>query len=432
MALIPRLFFALAVCVFASFGLTQAGHAFTLDDAEKAVTGGRAAQVIPALEAYAPKTETEVLRRLWILGVANARAGQPKAAVKPLAKLVAKVPANPTFRLELASALLASGQEERARYHLELVKGAGLPPEMQERVQSQIDRLETKKNWQGYFRFALVPESNAARRTQAETVNLGGLVFGLNPNAREQAANGVELGFGIAALRVVSDTARARFGVDMQARLFDGRAPDDVFVRANAALLQYGQTGRLLTTEFFATQRWLDNSSYSTSQGVGLSYGLAVGNRAGVKMGLQHEWIDYTQGSYDVRRTAASVQLSYAATAQLILQAGLRAELRSSSYTLAAGAAKGISIGGDYTFAGGLRMGLQLSYDHNAYDGIHPLFGVERTDRKTTAAVLFTNQNWQYRGFAPVLKIGVERQKSSISLNSYRNVATSIGITRSF
>ena len=431
MASISRLLFILALSS-ALFGAPRAGFAFTLDAAEKAVSAGQAAEVIPALEAYAPKTQTEALRRLWILGVANARAGRPKAAVDPLAELVAKVPANPAFRLELASALIAAGQEERARYHLEQVKGAGLPEAVQSRVQSQINRLEKPKNWQGYVRFALIPESNAARRTQAETVTLGGLIFGLTPNARARAANGVELGFGLAALPMITERTRARFGVDVQARLFDGRAPDDVVLRANAGLLRYDAAGRRLSAEVFATQRWLDNVIYTRSQGLGLSYSLPLGNRTRVTLGAQHERLSYGQGAYDVRRTAANAQLSYAATSQLVLRAGARVESRSSDYTLAAGVAKGVFIGGDYTFVGGLRMGLDLSYDHNAYDGIHPLFGTARTDRKSSATVQFTNQNWNYRGFAPVLKIGIERQDSSIVLNSYRNVATSLGITRSF
>jgi hypothetical protein len=431
MASISRLLFILALSSVLLCA-PRASVALTLDAAEKAVSTGHAAEVIPALVAYAPKTQTESLRRLWILGVAYARAGRPQAAVDPLAKLVAKVPANAAFRLALARVLIAAGQDERARYHLEQVKGAGLPAAVQSRVQSQIDRLEKPKNWQGYMRFALIPESNAARRTQAETVNLGGLVFGLTPNARAQAANGVELSFGLAALPMITERTRARFGVDVQARLYDGRAPDDVVLRANAGLLRYDAAGRRFSSEFFATQRWLDNAIYTRSQGIGLSYSLPLGNRARVTFGAQHERVSYRQSAYDVRRTAANAQLFYAASTQLVLRAGARLESRSSDYTLAAGVAKGVSIGGDYTFVGGLRMGVDLSYDHNAYDGIHPLFGTQRTDRKSTATVQFTNQSWNYRGFAPVLKIGVERQNSSIVLNSYRNVAASLGITRSF
>ncbi len=403
-----------------------------LDEAEQAILQGRAAAAIPMLERYSPQTRTEALRRLWMLGVANNRAGRAQAAVEPLAKLVAQVPESAAFRLELAGALLRAGQSERARYHLEQVKGTDLPPAVQAQVQAQLDRMQKPKAWQGYFRFALVPESNAAHRTQAEVVNLGGLVFDLAPGARQQAANGVELGFGLAALPRLSDGLRARFGVDVHARIFDGRAPNDVTARASAGLLHFGDAGRQISAEVFASQRWLDDVLYSRGRGVGLSYGRVLGARTRLTLGAQHELLDYRSGAYGVNRSAASLQLAYAASPQLMLRGALRAEHRTSSYTQAAGAAMGASIGGDYLFAGGLRLGLDLSYDHNAYDGRHPLFGVQRVDEKWAATVQLTNQNWNYRGFAPVLKLGAEQQDSSIVLNSYRNLSASVGITRAF
>ncbi|MGO4851300.1 surface lipoprotein assembly modifier [Phaeovulum sp. W22_SRMD_FR3] len=409
-----------------------AASAAPLDDAERAIKDGQPAEALAVLDRFPPRTDTEILRKLWLTGVAYQRAGQAQAAVAPLTRLVAQVPQNPTFRLELASALIRSNQTERARYHLEQVKGTGLPPELQTRVQTELDRLQKPKQWQGYFRFALIPESNAARRTAAETVNLGALVFTLAPSVRQQPANGVELGFGLAALPLVSDRLRARFGADLQARIFDGNAPDDVILRANTALLSYGSNGRLLSAELFATQRWLDNAVYSRSAGLSLSYARNLGSRTRLSVQGQHEDIRYNAGRYDVLRDAASLQLAYAASGQLMLRLGARFENRSSRNAQAAGHAAGVTVGGDYSFAGGLRLGLDLFYDRNAFDGVHPLFGVQRLDRKLAATLQLTNQNWNYRGFAPVLKLGVERQKSSISLNSYRNLSASIGVTRSF
>lgn len=429
MTCFSRMMFALALWALACAG---PAHAITLDEAEQAVNGGRAGAVIAELERFVPRNETETLRRLWILGVAANRAGRPEAAVAPLARLVAEVPANPIFRLELARALIATGQSARALYHLELAKGAGLPPEPQAWAEAQIARLERPKTWQGYFRFALTPETNAAERTSASSVSLGGMVFNLAPEARAQSATGVELGFGLAALPVISDRARLRFGADVQAELFDGGAPDDVTLRANTALLHYGPHGRVVTAELFAARRWLDGAQFTRSHGVGLSFARALGARSRVTLATQFERLDYLQGGYSVDRTAASVALSHAATGQLVLRAAARLESRSSSFTPAGGMAAGVTIGGDYSFAGGLRMGVDLSYDHDTHDGRHPLFGVQRIDEKTGAALRLSHQDWSYRGFAPVLKLELERQGSTVILNRYRNLAASIGITRSF
>jgi hypothetical protein len=408
------------------------GGAAALDEAEQAIKVGRPSQAIATLENYHPTTAEETIRRLWALGVAYSLAGRSHSALVPLTQLVAMVPGNSKFRLELAGALILSGQSERARYHLEIAKGTGLPAPVQAQVQAEIDRLQQVNNWQGYFRFALVPESNAARRTAVETVNFGGLIFGIKPGARAQPANGVEIGFGIAALPRISDNWRAGFGLDAQLRLFDGRAPNDIFVRENAALLKYGDYGSQTALEIFASQRFLDNDAYSNSYGLSLSYSRNIGNRTRVSMSTDIENIDYVQGSYSVRRKAANLQVFYAASGQLILRGGARIEERDSPNNAAAGLSYGLSIGGDYSFAGGLRVGLDVSFDRNNYDGIHPLFGVARDDKKLATSIQFTNQNWSFRGFAPILKIGLEKQRSTIVLNRYRNLTASLGITRSF
>jgi len=417
----------LAFCLMA--GIAAASP---LDDAEQAILQCRAVDAIATVEAFRPATRTQTLRRLWILGVANNRAGRPRDAVAPLARLVAQVPGNPVFRLELATALIRSNQTERARYHLELVQGANLPPALRTRVQSELDRLAKPRPWQGYLRFALIPESNAARRTAADSLNFGGLVFGIDPNARAKPANGVELGFGLAALPRLGESLRGRIGADLQARVFDGNAPDDVTLRLGAALLHFGDGGRQLSFELYASQRWLDNRKYALTKGVVLGYTRTLGPKARVSASLLRENIDYSTGGFTLARSALSVRLAYVARPQLVLRIGARVEDRSSRGGNLAGQAAGLTIGGDYAFAGGLRFGLDLSYDRNAFDGLHPLFGVERIDNKVSAAMQLTNQNWNYMGFAPVLKLGLERQRSSIVVNSYSNLSASIGMTRSF
>lgn len=403
-----------------------------LDTAERAILAGQYQGAIDTLEPYQPQTQVETMRQLWALSLAYVRIGRSFSAVAPLTRLVAMAPANPIFRLELAAALARNGQTDRALYHFELSKGADLPAPVQAKVQAEIGQLQKSKNWQGYFRFAFIPESNAARRTAAETVTFGGLVFIINPAARSKPANGVEIGFGLAALPVITDTMRARVGFDVQARVYDGAAPDDVTLRANAAILKFGDFGMRTTAEFFATRRMIDKKTYTNSHGIGLSYSRAIGKRANLSGRAEYEIVDYVQSADTVWRKAVDAQFSYAASPQLVFRIGARVENRVSGRVGLAGTGTGLSVGGDYLFTGGLRVGVDVSYDKNTFDGIHALFGVVRKDKKLTANVQLTNANWSFKGFAPVLKIGLERQRSTVVLNRFTNISASIGITRSF
>lgn len=421
-----------AVCAAFLLSVEAARAATPLTRASQAMAQNDPAAAIALLEGYQPATGEEQAQRLWTLGVAYNRTGQFRAAIPPLDRLVALYPANTVFRLELAFALIGADQSARALYHLEQAKGAGLSPPVLARVQGEIDKLSQPKFWQGYFRFAIIPESNAARRTAAEFVNFSGLTFTLLPAARQQAATGVDIGFGLSALPRISDNLRAQFSLDASGRLFDGKAPDDVNLRLGAALVSFGDFNTRISGGVFGTRRWLDRQAYSESNGVTLTFGRAFGQRTYLSARAEYEQIDYVQANYSVQRRAMDVTLRYAATPQMVLRVGARAEQRNSAFVQAAGTLVGASVGGDYTFKGGLRLGLDVAFEHNRFDGLHTLFAIPREDRKWTANLRVTHQNWSYKGFAPVLTIGVEKQNSSIVLNTFENVGASIGFTRSF
>lgn len=407
-------------------------QASSLSDAEKALRAGKILQGLAILDGYRPKTRDETLRHLWALGTGYNRLGRYQEAVAPLTRLVALSPGVAIFRLELAVSLMRAGQVERARYHLERAKGAGLPAAVQVKVQAAIDGLAKPKSWQGSFRFAFIPESNAVRRTEVESVTFNGLVFGLRPTARAQASNGVDLGFGLAALPRLSETLRARIGVDLSARVYDVTAANDTSLRVNAALLHFGPASQQQNLEIFAAKRWIANDAYSTSRGLSLGVSRALGQRSNLVTSLLVDRTDYLQGGFHVDRRAVAAQLSHAVSPQLVLRLSGRLEQRSSPVTATAGHAAGVTLGAEYAFQGGLKLGVDLSYDRNGFSGIHPLFGVAREDKRLSANLQITHQNWSYRGFAPVLRLEAERQRSSVPLNSFRNLSASFGVTRQF
>jgi outer membrane protein len=89
-------------------------------------------------------------------------------------------------------------------------------------------------------------------------------------------------------------------------------------------------------------------------------------------------------------------------------------ENRNSSIGTLAGHLHGASIGGQYRFAGGIQVGLNLEYQVNRAEGIHPLFFVNRQDARIAGRVEITNAGWSWNGFAPVLQLSAERQRSNI------------------
>jgi hypothetical protein len=380
-----------------------------------------------------PQNRDAEIRRLWALVVGYARQGRPRAAIAPLERLVALQPAEPRFRLELASALAEIGQDERARYHFDLARGAqGLSPPDRQAISDRIDALDKRKLWEGHFRLALIPESNAEKRTGAERVTIGGLNFGINPNARERPATGLDIGFGLAALPALAPDLRGQIGFRVDGRIFDGKASDDVTLRLGGGLIRFADRGQRFSAEVFTNRRWLADRPYTRAVGLELGYSRRLSDRSSLGVTLLGDRTDYIGTPFHTDRGIVHVNAVHLVSPQLLLRGGLRFETRQSANPGLAGQASGLSLGAQYLFEGGLRVALDVHFDRNAFDGVHPLFGLRRLDRRRQLMLQITNSNWNFSGFAPVLKLGYERQKSTIVLNDYRNLSGSIGLTRSF
>ncbi|MFN3822986.1 MAG: surface lipoprotein assembly modifier [Pseudorhodobacter sp.] len=404
-----------------------------VEAAERAIAAGRISEGVALAEAARPANSSEEIRRLWALAVGYGRQGRPRAAIAPLERLVALQPADPRWRLELAGALAETGQDERAGYHFDLARGAqGLAAPTRKAIDDHIDRLDRRQTWEGHFRLSIVPESNAEKRTGAERVTIGGLNFGINPNARQRPATGLDIGFGLTALPVIAPDLRGQVGFRVEARLFDGRAADDVTLRVGAGLIRFADHGQRLSAEMFATRRWLADRAYTRAAGLELGYSRRLSERVNLGATLLADRTDYTGTPFHADRAALHLNALHVVSPQLMLRGGLRFETRRSANPGLAGQASGLSLGGQYLFAGGMRVALDLHFDRNDFEGRHALFGVQRQDRRRQAILQVTNANWNYLGFAPVLKLGYDRQKSSIVLNDYRNLSAAIGITRSF
>jgi hypothetical protein len=349
--------------------------------------------------------------------------------------LVSLDPANPTYRLELAIQLEATAQADRARYHFEIARGADLSPAVAADVAQRIDRIDRNKSWEGFFKFALIPESNAAKRTDAETVFIGSLPVTLAPSSRPKPAQGVNIGAGIALLPALSRDLRARVGVSVDARLFDGAAPDDVNLRGELGLLALGDRNRALGAGLLLGQRWIDGDVYSAARGGYLSFGQTLGAaaRSNLSLTLLHDRTDYARrGLADLDRTILSARLTHLVTPQLQLRLGAQLDHSDSRAAWERGRGAGVTLGARYAFAGGLLVDLEISAQKNKRDAVDPFFLILREDSRRNARLRLTNRNWSFHGFAPVLELGVERQDSTNTFYDYSNTSALLGFTRQF
>ena len=109
--------------------------------------------------------------------------------------ILGRNPNLPRVRLELARAYFLNGDYEDAQLQFELVKGSGLPPEVQEKVDEFLTRIRRKKDWNMNFSVALVPDSNLNQASggEQECIALGGMLL-CRPLEKKQSGIGLGVG----------------------------------------------------------------------------------------------------------------------------------------------------------------------------------------------------------------------------------------------
>lgn len=370
----------------------------------------------------------------WTRAQALLAEGRADQAVPILDALVSADPQDIRFRLALARALLGVGQRERARHHLNAARGApALGPEDRRRLDDVLARLEGGKGWEAWARLAIVPETNPGQQTSATTVDWGGWTLTLNPGARAAPATGLHLGAGGALLPRIGPGLRLRLGAAVEARLFERSALNDVTARGEFGL--QGQTGSGAAWGLWLTaqDRRIGNRAFGRAVGLVGIWAQRTGPRGQVQIRAETErWRHAVQTGRDGQRHALSLGYSHALRPDLSLRAAAFGQWTDARAGWEAGRTLGASLGLQKQFAGGLVLSLDLMHLRHARAAVDPGFGMLRRDRRTSLTARVMHRTVSLHGFAPVLELGLDRQRSSLPLNTFRNARVSVGLTRQF
>ena len=157
---------------------------------------GRFNDALAFLEQARPADEEQAIERHFLLGAVYMRLRQPREAAEQYEAILAIRPDLTRARLELARAHYAAGQDDKARYHFQLSLGDGLPSSVESVVEGFLNAIDARKRWSAHVSIAALPETNAVRRTDRETVRIAGAPFRLNEDAREASGIGTQLSAG--------------------------------------------------------------------------------------------------------------------------------------------------------------------------------------------------------------------------------------------
>lgn len=384
------------------------------------------------LEHLKPRKEEERIERLFLLGIAESRLGLLPEAAERFEAILAGRPELTRVRLELARVYHLLGRNEKARFHFEASLGDELPSSVGDAVEGWLDRIDARRRWSVSVSAAVLPESNPAKRTDDEEVRIGGVPFRLNEGAREASGTGLLFSTGAQYSPVLSQDWRGVLAASGAAKLYEQSDWNDISVQGDLGVARLFDRGSA-SGGLRIGRRWLGGDRYSDGIGPWARGRLRLSPVLRLDGALGAERRDHPSNpGLDGWTVSVRPGLAYALSSRTTLRAELDLEHVKAREDRHRSRLGGLALGVSHAFEGGLSVSPRIAVHWRRFADEDPLFGKRRSDRQERISVNLLHRALQYRGFAPYVGFFVERNRSSIPINSYRNQGAVFGISKTF
>ncbi|MDF1726168.1 MAG: surface lipoprotein assembly modifier [Sulfitobacter sp.] len=358
--------------------------------------------------------------------------GATDRALPLIEKLVSAEPNNKFYRFQLAVALYQLGQDGRARFHFDRLRGAALTPRERQLVLGYLNQIDARKVWSATFSFNIKPESNGIKQTENHTLMLGDLPLTLNDTAIGKPTVSTIIAPGFSYTPTLREGLKAQFSLSAYLKYNDEKALRDYQLTGRAGLYLQRDARQASYGGLLLGVRRVADRPYSQTAGLYAGRGQRIGERGTLRFGSEVTREFRRDGRADIDRLFLSADYAHVVAPNLQLSIGGFAEKTDSDSATEAGHRLALSAGGLYAFEGGLMAGLSLRGELDDRDGINGLFGVARSDRTLALDLRLYHRDFTIGTFAPELVMGIERNRSNIPLADYTNRYLSVGLTRNF
>lgn len=408
----------------------QASQLFALADDRRAA--GQAVDAIVLYEALAKDADADIRAEArYRHGLLLADMGRYTEAAVMFRALLDEKPDALVARLELARMLAAMGREKEARRELRQAQASGVPDEAAAMVDHFARALRSEKRIGGVLEVAVAPDSNINRATEARTLDTVIAPLTLSDDARARSGAGFRTMTQVFGRIPVAEGWSILPRGAMQGSVYRQSQFNDVSASALVGVEQRGERNRF-SASVGQTWRWFGNEPYAQTSA------LAV------------DWVR----TMDARsQLVTSYSLSDARYEANSLQDGNIHDL-SAGYERALNARSGISVAasvtrqgavdpGYATWAGGLTLGgwretrwgtafVSAGLRRTEGDERLFLFPDKRREWLATGRLGMTFRALAAYGFAPTVRVTLERNDSTVGIYDYHRVAADIGVSRAF
>ena len=456
-------------------GPTDAQVVAAIDATERLLATNRGAEALsiirPVAEARPDSTQAAFSMGLSALAAGDqaAQAGaNPRKeptreyfdiAVRTFRGMLVKDPSLLRVRLELGRALFSRGVCLQpppnlmkhilgddcwaAEQHFIRTIGRGVPPSVALNIRRFIRVIRARKQAQGSLNLALAPDTNINNSTSADTVNILGLPFQLDDNARAQSGIGLVGTLNGQYQRPIPKwkyfpgvAARLRVGGNIFRREYSGGQFDDYNYGVHAGPRFIGNSGDM-SVLFQADRRQVNGRPYSQQYGLTLE---------GQRMIVPKIWVTGAAGIARVTPLNSTGQAgdkgltwnvitttSYSMFPWLNLRiiGGMSREKTGRIQTRHQSRWLGVTANWDlpygFTVTGAQQLFL-TRYDEPVY-----IFGNDSPDtRMWFSRVALFNRQIRFMGFSPSISFIREDRSANLTVFQYKRYRVESGVVRVF
>lgn len=402
--------------------LTGSGSAAELETLREALDRADWPVAEAALAAIEGQPAVDSLEVLFLSGMMAAARGDFGRAETAFRRLLEVRPELPRPRLELARVLYLQGDDEAARREFESLLASGLPAPVADKVRAFLDAIGQRSAWSVELTLAPVIDDNVNGGTSRDTVNLGGLSFNVNPDAKAVRGEGLVSGIRVRKLAPAGGLWRHELSGGLTYKNYRQDAYDDTYTRLAYGLRRLaapvgGESGGGV----FASQRRIGDAPFSRSHGLRFDTRWPLGPAVQLEAVFERQWVDYhanpqRDGPLSWLGLTAQFGLDALSLAVLSLDR-LREQAADPGFRLTS---YGFGLAYYRDFPGAITLGPNGRLGRTSHDQAAPLFGQRRRDKDRSLGIYLAKKDWLLFGLHPSLSFSREWRESSIDFFSHR------------
>jgi hypothetical protein len=323
------------------------------------------------------------------------------------------------------------GDEIGARRQLRLAQAAGLPPEVADQVSQFSRALRSPKRLGGSFELTLAPDTNINRGTQARTLDTVIAPLLLDRDARETSGVGLRLRASVFAKQPVTDRVSLIARTTGSADLYRGGSTNDILASALLGAEWRGPRDQLGVT-YGTGKRWYGGQAFADSYPLTGEWLHQMGLTTQLTTNVSRSAIQYGRNRLqDGSLYDANISVEHALSARSGMAVGGGVTRQTALDPSYASWSFGPLI---YAWRewGRSTAFVSAAGRHLVGDERNFLFTDKRREWFMSARAGIILRQWSIRGLSPTVRLGLERNVSTVSIYDYQRTFAEVGLSRTF